>query len=101
MYKKIGTSETFHYIHTDYLGSWLAITDGNGSLTHNHSYDAWGRPRDPFTWELMPIDIRDAMLSLTAMQPHFDRGYTGHSLSRCSAANREAYGGLWLNKHEW
>ena len=37
-----------------------------------------GRPRDPFTWELLPIDIADALLSLNAMQPHFDRGYTGH-----------------------
>jgi len=30
------------------------------------------------------------------MQPHFDRGYTGHSLSRCSEANREAHGRVGL-----
>ena len=37
----------FYYIHTDYLGSWLAITDGTGSLKNRYSYDAWGRPRNP------------------------------------------------------
>jgi RHS repeat-associated protein len=69
-----------YYIHTDYLGSWLAITDHTGSLTNKYSYDAWGRPRNPANWELLPINITDALVNLNAMQPRFDRGYTGHEL---------------------
>jgi len=32
--------------------------------------------------ELMPIDTANTLSNLNAMQPRFDRGYTGHSLSR-------------------
>jgi len=32
--------------------------------------------------ELMPVSITNALSNLNAMQPRFDRGYTGHSLSR-------------------
>ena len=68
----------FYYIHTDYLGSWLSITNQAGSLTNHYSYDAWGRPRDPSTWQLMPISITNALADMNNMQPCFDRGYTGH-----------------------
>jgi len=47
-------------------------------LTNRYSYDPWGRPRDPGTWALLPISITDALANLNAMQPRFDRGYTGH-----------------------
>ncbi len=40
VYEKIGTTTNFNYIHTDYLGSWLAVSNQSGSLTHHHSYDA-------------------------------------------------------------
>jgi RHS repeat-associated protein len=69
-----------YYIHADYLGSWLAITNSAGSLTNKYSYDAWGRLRNPATWELLPISITDALVNLNAMQPRFDRGYTGHEI---------------------
>jgi hypothetical protein len=52
VYGKVGNEGNFHYIHTDYLGSWLAITSDQGSLTKRQSFDAWGRPRNPDTWEL-------------------------------------------------
>jgi RHS repeat-associated protein len=68
----------FYYIHTDYLGSWLGVTNQQGSLTNHYSYDPWGRPRDPATWKLMPVSITNALADLSAMQPRFDRGYTGH-----------------------
>ena len=70
--------KTISYIHTDYLGSWLSITDNTGSLKNRYSYDAWGRPRDPYTWALKPIGITSALVNLSSMQPRFDRGYTGH-----------------------
>jgi RHS repeat-associated protein len=72
-----------HYIHTDYQGSWLAITDASKNVENRYSYDAWGRPRDPLTWQLKTINYASqaAMLAdLIAMQPRFDRGYTGHEM---------------------
>lgn len=72
--------QTFYYIHTDYLGSWLAITDNSGSLKQRYSYDAWGRPRDPVTWLLKTIGTTNPLVDLAAMQPRFDRGYTGHEM---------------------
>lgn len=73
----VGVKE-FYYIHTDYLGSWLKITNQAGNVKNSYSYDAWGRPRNPKTWALLPIGITDALANLNAMQPRFDRGYTGH-----------------------
>ncbi len=79
VYEKDATNTAnFYYIHTDYLGSWLAITNQQGSLTNRYSYDAWGRPRDPSTWQLKPVSITNALADLNSMQPRFDRGYTGH-----------------------
>ena len=72
-----GVKELF-YIHTDYLGSWLGMSDSTGAIVQKFSYDAWGRPRDPETWDLLPISIDSALVNLNAMQPRFDRGYTGH-----------------------
>jgi hypothetical protein len=68
----------FYYIHTDNQGSWLKITDSDGTVENSYSYDAWGRPRDPNTWELLEISTDNTMNDLSAMQPRFDRGYTGH-----------------------
>jgi len=71
VYEKNGSSAgTFHYVHTDYLGSWLTITDSVGQEENRYSYDAWGRPRNPSTWEVIPAS--------SATQPRWNRGYTGH-----------------------
>jgi len=80
VYQDSGNVKTFYYIHTDYLGSWLAITDNSGSLKQRYSYDAWGRPRDPTTWKLKVIGTTNPVADLSAMQPRFDRGYTGHEM---------------------
>ncbi len=58
---------TPHYIHTDYLGSIIAISDQQGNITNKYAYDAWGRPRNAETWSYK-----------TAQLPIFQRGYTGH-----------------------
>lgn len=79
VYEKTGSaSAEFHYVHTDYLGSWLVITNKTGDIENEYSYDAWGRPRDPNTWIIKDISITNALANLDAMQPRFDRGYTGH-----------------------
>ena len=81
VWEKVGTNPgKLYYIHTDYLGSWLKITNQDQSVDskHRYSYDAWGRPRNPDTWEPLPISTASALVNLNAMQPRFDRGYTGH-----------------------
>ena len=50
---------TLHYIHKDHLGSWRVITDSQGNIEQENSFDAWGMCQNADT--LM-----------------FDRGYTGH-----------------------
>ena len=59
--------ESMHYILKDHLGSWTTITDSEGNVEQELSFDAWGNMRDPETWCV------DA-----SMRPMFDRGYTGH-----------------------
>ena len=56
-----------HYILKDHLGSWTTITDASGNVEEEHSYDAWGNFRDPYTWVGHSYD-----------KPMFDRGFTGH-----------------------
>jgi RHS repeat-associated protein len=46
-HKKNGSNETINYLHLDYQGSIMAITDQSGIITEEHNYDAWGRARDP------------------------------------------------------
>ncbi len=63
-----GTSELF-YIHTDHLGSLHTITDENGDLLQELSFDAWGNRRNPATWTMFKESPETAL---------FDRGFTGH-----------------------
>ena len=58
---------SFHYILKDHLGSWTTITDEDGRLEQELSFDAWGNQRDPETWT-----------GSSTAKPMFDRGYTGH-----------------------
>ena len=60
-----------HYILKDHLGSWTTITDAEGTVEQELSFDAWGNLRDPNTWiRLWSDPIYE--------EPMFDRGYTGH-----------------------
>ena len=62
---------TLHYVLKDHLGSWSTITDCNGAVEQELSYDAWGNRRDPDTWRRNWYDP-------ALEEPMFDRGYTGH-----------------------
>jgi RHS repeat-associated protein len=64
--EKQGNTETLHYILKDHQGSWMVVTDAEGTVEQELSYDAWGNLRDPDTW---CVD--------TTIKPMFDRGYTG------------------------
>lgn len=59
--------ESVHYILKDHLGSWTTITDSEGNVEQELSFDAWGSLRDPETWT-----------GSFSGSPMFDRGYTGH-----------------------
>ena len=56
-----------HYIHKDHLGSWTTITDEDGEIEQELSFDAWGNFRNPYTWT-----------GANTTRPMFDRGFTGH-----------------------
>ena len=69
--EKENNSESIHYILKDHLGSWTTITDSEGNVEQEISFDAWGNLRDPETWLNYPTDE-------PAMALMFDRGFTGH-----------------------
>ncbi|MCQ2303222.1 MAG: hypothetical protein MJZ94_11450 [Bacteroidales bacterium] len=60
-------TESTHYIYKDHLGSWTTITDAEGNIEQELSFDAWGNLRNPETW-----------IGEASEAPMFDRGFTGH-----------------------
>ena len=90
------SSQDIHYLHTDHLGSWTAVTDETGAIVYKQGYDTYsvkpgfwerseakalveqipseergqeGNHRDPTTWRAF---------TGTPPTPLFDRGFTGH-----------------------
>ncbi len=61
------------FTYTDHLGSITHITDNEGSLLAEQSFDAWGRARNPETWEYETI-INNQYSIVNS------RGYTGHEM---------------------
>ena len=64
--EKQGMEESVHYILKDHLGSWTTITDADGNVEQELSYDAWGRRRNPNGFGYGNVSHT------------FDRGYTLH-----------------------
>ena len=60
-------TETLHYILKDNLGSWVTITNANGTVEQQMSFDAWGTPY-----------YSDSANLVQATSLFFDRGFTGH-----------------------
>jgi YD repeat-containing protein len=58
---------SLHYILKDHLGSWTTITDAEGNVEQELSFDAWGNLRNPTTWS-----------GCFTGTPLLDRGFTGH-----------------------
>ena len=65
--EKQNNEESIHYILKDHLGSWTTITDSEGNVEQELSFDAWGNLRNPATWT-----------GTVNAKPMFDRGFTGH-----------------------
>ena len=59
--------KTLRFILKDHLGSWTTITDAEGTVEQELSFDAWGNLRDPETWS-----------GSYSGTPMFDRGFTDH-----------------------
>ncbi|MBK9292115.1 MAG: transposase [Bacteroidetes bacterium] len=70
-------TENIRYIQKDHastslstgLGSWHTITDENGNLLQELSFDPWGTRRNPAIWRAF---------TGTPPEPLFDRGFSGH-----------------------
>ncbi|MBR1513163.1 MAG: hypothetical protein IJ622_02595 [Bacteroidales bacterium] len=62
-----GNDKTLRFILKDHLGSWTTITDAEGTVEQELSFDAWGNLRNPMTWS-----------GSYSGTPMFDRGFTGH-----------------------
>lgn len=56
-----------HYLLKDHLGSITTITNAEGAIEQELSFDAWGNLRNPYTWTGAFVG-----------KPMFDRGFTGH-----------------------
>ena len=65
-----GTVIRMLYLHHDHLGSVVAYSNADGSLEQELSYDAWGRRRNPSTW-----DYYDSASAATPLNPW---GFSGH-----------------------
>ncbi|MEM9687285.1 MAG: RHS repeat-associated core domain-containing protein, partial [Bacteroidota bacterium] len=74
--KSDGETSEFLYLHRDYLGSILAITDQQGQLVEKRHFDPWGNithVQDGGPPLTPPEGMGTAGLGLL-----LDRGYTGH-----------------------
>ncbi len=60
-----------YYTYTDHLGSIIAVTNSQGNKVVEQNFDAWGRRRDPTSWQ--PIATNS-----TSGKDWLYRGYTGH-----------------------
>tara|TARA_R110000868_G_scaffold96080_2_gene264276 strand:- start:2700 stop:9167 length:6468 start_codon:yes stop_codon:yes gene_type:complete len=62
------TSEQYLYLHRDYLGSIIGITDKDGVFKEKRHFDAWGNI----------VKLTDGNNVALTKFKIFDRGYTGH-----------------------
>ncbi|MGC6414470.1 MAG: FG-GAP-like repeat-containing protein [Bacteroidia bacterium] len=66
---KSGQSNGFHYLHRDYLGSILAITNSSGTVLERRQFGAWGTVDKFIDHKGNKTFTHDSLLN---------RGYTGH-----------------------
>uniref|UniRef100_UPI00197A8B47 RHS repeat-associated core domain-containing protein n=1 Tax=Flavobacterium sp. J27 TaxID=2060419 RepID=UPI00197A8B47 len=68
VYKTDGTTGEYLFLHRDYLGSIVAITDISGNVVEKRLFDAWGEV-------IKVVDGQGTILTNFAV---LDRGDTGH-----------------------
>lgn len=72
VYINDGSGWKMHYICRDVLGSIMVITNDQGNVEHEYSYDAWGRLRNP--------DNHQTYMAGQEPELFLGRGYCGHEL---------------------
>lgn len=66
--KSDGTTQNYLYLHRDYQGSIIAITNQAGAVVEKRLYDAWGEV----------LKVQDGQGNVLNGFKVLDRGYTGH-----------------------
>lgn len=66
--KSDGTTQNYLYLHRDYQGTIVAITNQAGAVVEKRLFDAWGNI----------IKVQDGAGNILAGLTVLDRGYTGH-----------------------
>ncbi|MGS2724932.1 RHS repeat domain-containing protein [Porticoccus sp. GXU_MW_L64] len=80
--------EEIHYRHYDHLGSLDLVTDGDGNIVDQLSFDPWGKRRQVNDWAALSPTALTAFTSpstLTTMnvaglRQRLTRGFTGHEM---------------------
>lgn len=67
---KQSDSSSVYFIHRDYLGSILQITDVQGNVVEENNFDAWGYRRNSLTHEVFADGEAPGLM--------LGRGFTGH-----------------------
>jgi RHS repeat-associated protein len=65
------TTDNNYYLHRDYLGSILAITNNDGVAVEKRHFDAWGNLAKIVDSNNVSLDVANGL-------QFFDRGYTSH-----------------------
>ncbi|WP_396178415.1 polymorphic toxin type 23 domain-containing protein [Flavobacterium sp.] len=68
MLKSNGTTQNYLYLHRDYLGSIVAVTNQAGAVVEKRLFDAWGNV----------LKVQDGAGNVLTQLTITDRGYTGH-----------------------
>ena len=63
-----GEASKLYYLHRDYLGSIVMLTDENGNIAERRHFDPWGQP----------IKVEDSAGNTLDKLTLLDRGFTGH-----------------------
>ena len=66
--RKENNATAMYYLHRDYLGSILAITNSAGTLVEKRHFDAWGNV----------LLVQDGQGNVLDKLTFLERGYTGH-----------------------
>jgi len=63
-----GEAQKLYYLHRDYLGSIIMLTDEDGNIAERRHFDPWGQP----------IKVEDGAGNTLDKLTLLDRGFTGH-----------------------
>ena len=63
-----GEAQKLYYLHRDYLGSIVMLTDEDGNIAERRHFDPWGQP----------IKVEDGAGNTLDKLTLLDRGFTGH-----------------------